>query len=151
VLPGNGPLAMRRKQTLGIMVCALISIESWVWLVIVPWFKQAGIWTETGYGEIADLAVGLMISVAAITMIIAAAVMLFTEVDNRGIQRPDWAGGDFIPWTSVTRVSIGASPEMLEVRAGEKKINLSLILFSNPAALVALIRRQVPPDRLKNI
>ena len=142
---------MRRTQTLGIMVCALISIESWVWLVIVPWFQRAGIWKETGHAEIADLAVGLIISSVAVTIIIAAAVMLFTEVDSRGIQRPDWAGGDFIPWTSVTRVSSGASPEMLEVRAGEKKINLSLILFSDPAALVALIRRQVPPDRLKNI
>jgi hypothetical protein len=74
----------------------------------------------------------------AVAVIIAAAVMLFTEVDSRGIHRPDWAGGDVTPWTSVTQVSIGASPEVLEVRTGQKKINLSLILFSNPAALIAL-------------
>jgi hypothetical protein len=72
-------------------------------------------------------------------------------VDDRGIHRPDWAGGEFIPWTSVTEVSTGASPEALQVRAGEKKINLSLMLYCNPAALVALIRRHVPADRLKNI
>jgi hypothetical protein len=86
-----------------------------------------------------------------VAVIIAAAVLLFTEGDNRGIHRPDWAGGAFIPWSSVTEVSTGASPEVLQVRAGEKKINLSLMLFSDPAALVALIRRHVPADRLKNI
>jgi hypothetical protein len=37
------------------------------------------------------------------------------------------------------------------VRAGKKKVVLGLRLFCNPAALVAPIRRQVPPDRLKDI
>ncbi|MFL5449731.1 MAG: hypothetical protein ACJ8AY_00900 [Gemmatimonadales bacterium] len=142
---------MRRKTIVPLMVCALISVEYWVWLVIVPWFERAGIWKGPGFGERAHLLVGLVISIAAVTVIIAAAVMLFTEVDSRGIHRPDWAGGEFIPWTSVTRVSIGASPEVLEVRTGQKKINLSLILFSNPAALITLIRRHVPGDRLKNL
>jgi hypothetical protein len=65
-------------------------------------------------------------------------------VDSKGIHRSDWAGGDFIPWSSVTGVSTGASPEALTVRAGEKKITLRLMLFCDPSALVALIRRNVP-------
>jgi hypothetical protein len=145
------PLVMRRKTSLGLMVCALVSVEFWVWTLIVPWLKQSGFGQRTNYAGIADAAVGLLISIALVTVILAAAVMLFTEVDSRGIHRPDWAGGDFIPWSSVTEVSSGASPEVLQVRAGEKKINLSLMLFSNPAALVALIRRHVAAERLKGI
>jgi hypothetical protein len=140
---------MRRRAVLGLMVCAVISVEWWVWTLIVPWIKQAGVWQGSNYGAFADEAVGLLISVSAVTVIIAAAVMLFTEVDSRGIHRPDWAGGEFIPWTSVTQVSTGASPEVLQVHTSDKKVNLSLLLFSNPAALVALIRRHVPADRLR--
>jgi hypothetical protein len=133
------------------MLSALISLEFWVWTWIVPWFKRAEVWQGTSRGVPTEAAVGLLISIAGVTVVIAAAVQLFTEVDGRGIHRPDWAGGDFIPWTSVTEVSTGASPEVLQVRAREKKINLSLMLFCHPAALVALIRRHVPADRLKNI
>jgi hypothetical protein len=150
--PGDGrPLAMRRKTSLALMACALVSVEFWVWTLIVPWLKRAGFGQGTNYAEIADAAVGLLISIALVTLILVAAVMLFTEVDSRGIHRPDWVGGEFIPWTSVTQVSTGTSPEVLQVRADRKKINLSLMLFSDPAALVALIRRHVPADRLKDI
>ena len=145
------PLTKRRKTALALMACALVSVEFWVWRLIVPWFKRAGVWQGTNNAVISDGVVGLLISIAAVTVVIAAAVQLFTEVDSRGIHRPDWAGGDFIPWSSVTEVSTAASPEVLRVHAGKKKINLSLMLFCNPAALVALIRRQVPADRLKNI
>jgi hypothetical protein len=131
------------------MGCALISGEFWVWTLIVPSFKRAAVWQWPSSPVTAEVGVGLLISIALVTVIIAVAVMLFTEVDSRGIHRPDWAGGEFIPWTSVTQVSTGASPEVLQVRAGEKKINLSLLLFSDPAALVALIRRHVPAERLK--
>jgi hypothetical protein len=89
VLAGQGPLAMRRKTVAPLMVCALISVECWVWLVIVPWFERAGIWKGTSFAARAHLAVGLVISIAAVAVIIAAAVMLFTEVDSRGIHRPD--------------------------------------------------------------
>jgi hypothetical protein len=133
------------------MGCALVSLEYWVWTLVVPWLKQARVWQGTSYAGVADAAVGLLISIAAVTVIIVVAVMLFTEVDERGIRRPDWAGGEFIPWTSVTEVSTGGSPEVLQVRAGEKKIGLSVMFYCNPAALVALIRRHVPADRLKNI
>jgi hypothetical protein len=149
--PGGRPLTTRRKTTLALMGCALVSLEYWVWTLVVPWLKQARVWQGTGYAAMADAGVGLLISIAAVTVIIVAAVMLFTEVDDRGIHRPDWAGGEFIPWTSVTEVSTGATPEVLKVRAGDKKINLSLMLYCNPAALVDLIRRHVPGDRLKNI
>jgi hypothetical protein len=145
------PLTMRRRTSLGLMACALVSVEFWMWVLIMPWLKRAGAWQGTNHAEVVPAAVGLVISIALLTVIIAAAVMLFTEVDSRGIHRPDWAGGEFIPWTSVTEVSTGASPEVLQVRAGEKRINLSLMLFSNPAALVALIRRHVPAERLKDI
>jgi hypothetical protein len=148
----NGrPLTTRRKTTVALMGCALVSLEYWVWTLVVPWLKQARVWEGTSYATIAHAGVGVLISIAAVTVIIVAAVMLFTEVDDRGIHRPDWAGGEFIPWTSVTEVSTGASPEALQVRAGEKRINLSLMLYCNPAALVALIRRHVPADRLKGI
>jgi hypothetical protein len=89
--------------------------------------------------------------VLALTVIIAVAVRRFTDVDSRGIRRPDWAGGDFIPWPSVTQVYSGRSPEELHVRAGDKRITLNLMLFRNPAAVVALIRRQVPAERLRDI
>jgi hypothetical protein len=89
--------------------------------------------------------------VLALTVIIAVAVRRFTDVDSRGIRRPDWAGGDFIPWSSVTQVYSGRSPEELHVRAGDKRITLNLMLFRNPAAVVALIRRQVPAERLRDI
>jgi hypothetical protein len=145
------PLAMRRKTSLALMAGSLVGVEFWVWTLIVPWLKRAGFGQGANFTEIADAAVGLLISIALVTVIVAAAVMLFTEVDGRGIHRPDWAGGELIPWTSVTQVSTGASPEVLQVRAGGKKINLSLMLFSDPGALVALIRRHVPGDRLKDI
>jgi hypothetical protein len=152
ILPADGcPLPMRRRTSVGLMVGALISVEYWVWTLIVPWVKRAGIWQWANYAELADTAVGVVISVALVTFIIAAAVKVFTEVDSRGIHRPDWAGGEFIPWTSVTEVATGASPEVIQVKAGEKKVNLSLLLFSNPAALVALIRHHVPAERLKGI
>lgn len=145
------PLSPRRKSTLALMVCALVSLEYWVWTIVVPWLKQARLWHGTSYAGMAYPAVGLLISIAAVTVIIVVAVMLFTEVDDRGIHRPDWAGGEFIPWTSVTEVSTGASPEMLRVRAGDKTINLSPIFYCHPAQLVALIRRHVPADRLKSL
>jgi hypothetical protein len=143
------PLTMRRRTTLALMGCALISVEFWVWTMIVPAFRRAAVWPWPSSPVSGDMAVGLLMSIALVTVIIAAAVMLFTDVDSRGIHRPDWAGGEFIPWTSVTQVATGASPEALQVRAGEKKITLSLMLFSDPAALVALIRRHVPADRLR--
>jgi hypothetical protein len=143
------PLTKRRNTTLALMVCALISVEFWVWTLIVPALKRGGFGQGTHYAEIADVGVGLLISIAAVTAVIAAAVQLFTDVDSKGIHRPDWAGGDFIPWSSVTVVSTEASPEALTIRAGEKKITLSLMLFCDPSALVALIRRNVPADRLK--
>jgi hypothetical protein len=150
VVSGDGrPLSKRRKTTLLVMVSALISLESWVWTLIVPWIKRAGVWQGTSHGVLTGAAVGLLISIAGVTVVIAAAVQLFTEVDSRGIHWPDWAGGDFIPWTSVTEVSTGISPEVLRLRAGKKKITLSLMLFCSPAALVSLIRRSVPADRLK--
>ena len=145
------PLTPRRRTTLALMGCALVSLEYWVWTLVMPWLKQAGVWQGISYPELAGTAVGLLISIGAVTVIIVVAVMLFTEVDDRGIHRPDWAGGEFIPWSSVTQVSTGASPEVLQVRADDKKINLSLMLYCNPAALIALIRRHVPADRLKNI
>jgi hypothetical protein len=145
------PLTMRRRTTLALMMGALISGEFWVWTLIVPAFRQAADWQWPGSPVTPDVAVGLLMSVALVTVIIAAAVMLFTEVDSRGIHRPDWAGGDFIPWSSVTEVSAGASPEALTVRAGKKKLTLSLMLFCDPAALVSLIRNKVPADRLRNI
>ena len=149
-LADGRPLAKRRTSTLLVMASALISAEYWVWIVLVPWSKGVA-WQVMNHRLSSGAAFGFLLSVLAVTAILATAVQLFTEVDGRGIHRPDWAGGDFIPWTSVTEVSSGTSPEMLRVRAGEKKINLSLMLFSNPAALVALIRRQVPADRLKGI
>jgi hypothetical protein len=143
------PLTMRRRTTLALMGCALISVEFWVWTLIVPAFKRAAVWPWPSSPVTGEVAVALLMSVGLVTVIIAAAAMLFTEVDSRGIHRPDWAGGDFIPWSSVTGVSTGASPEALTLRAGEKKITLSLMLFCDPSALVALIRRNVPADRLK--
>jgi hypothetical protein len=145
------PLAMRRRTVLAVMGCAWISAEWWVWTLIVPSFRRAAVWPWPSSPVTADVAVGFLMSIGLVTVIIAVAVMLFTEVDSRGIHRPDWAGGEFIPWTSVTQVSTGASPEVLQVRTGDKKIQLSLMLFADPAALVALIRRHVPADRLKNI
>jgi hypothetical protein len=55
--------------------------------------------------------------------------------------------------SSVREVSIAGTKtaRFLEVRAGKEKVMLNLLLFCNPAVLVALIRRQVPADRLKNI
>ena len=145
------PLTMRRRTALALMGGALISGEFWVWTWIVPAFRRAAGWQWPGSPVTPDVAVGLLMSIALVTVIIAAAVMLFTEVDSRGIHRPDWAGGDFIPWSSVTRVSSGASPEVLTVRAGKKKVTLSLMLFRDPTALVSLIRNKVPADRLRNI
>ena len=145
------PLIMRRGTTLALMGGALISGEFWVWTLIVPAFRRAAVWQWPGSPVTPEVAVGLLMSIALVTVIIAAAVMLFTEVDGRGIHRPDWAGGDFIPWSSVTGVSTGASPEALTVRAGKKKVTLSLMLFCDPAALVSLIRNKVPADLLRNI
>jgi hypothetical protein len=145
------PLTMRRRTILALMGGALISVEFWVWTLIVPAFRRAADWQWPSSPVTPDVAVGLLMSVALVTVIIAAAVMLFTEVDDRGIHRPDWAGGDFIPWSSVTGVFTGASPEVLTVRAGKKKVTLSLMLFCDPAALVNLIRNKVPADRLRNI
>jgi hypothetical protein len=145
------PLTKRRKTALALMVCALISAEFWVWTLIVPWLKRAGFGEGTNYAKIADVAVGLLISIVAVTVVIAAAVQLFTDVDSRGIHRPHWAGGDFIPWSSVTGVSTAGSPEMLHVRAGRKKIALRLMLFCDPSALIALIRHEVPADRLRDL
>jgi alkylation response protein AidB-like acyl-CoA dehydrogenase len=146
----RGPLAKRKKFAVAVMLSALISAEYWVWMVLVPGSKGAA-WHGVGHRLLSGATFGFLLSVLAVTAILATAVQLFTEVDIRGIHRPDWAGGDFIPWTSVTEVSTGASPEVLQVRAGEKKVNLSLMLFSNPAALMTLIRRHVPAERLKGI
>jgi hypothetical protein len=145
------PLGMRRKTVLAVIGGALVSAECWIWMLIVPWASRASLGQGTFFGLTVEAAVGLFISIATVAVVLTVAVQLYTEVDTRGIRRPDWAGGKFIPWSSVTQVSTRASPETLQVRAGGKRINLSLLLFSNPAALVALIRRHVPAERLKNI
>ena len=144
----GGPLPMHRRRTLLLMVLAMVGVEWWVWTLIGPWFGQT-VGQGKAYGLTPSIGMGFLISVLALTVIIAVAVQLFTDVDSRGIHRPDWAGGESIPWTSVTRVSAGRSPEQLQLIAGDRKLNLNLMLFTNPAAVVALIRRHVPGDRLE--
>jgi hypothetical protein len=143
-------LAMWRKSTLAAVGFVLIFGGSRAWTLIEPWFSRVT-WYENEYRTICDAAVGLMLSAGGLVVMILVVVELFTDVDGRGIHRPPWAGGDFIPWSSVTKVSVGERARFLEVRAGKKKVMLGLQLFCNPAALVALIRLQVPPDRLKDI
>lgn len=144
------PLPMHRGRTVSVMALAMLGLEWWVWTLLAPRFSpMAG--GSPGSWLFSPAGVAFLLSILALTMIIAVAVRLFTDVDNRGIRLPDWAGGEFIPWTSVTRVSAGRSPEEIQVRAGERKITLNLMLFVDPAGVVALIRRHVPADRLENI
>jgi hypothetical protein len=151
-LIGGGALTMWRKSTLALMGFVLVYGGSRAWTLIGPWFSRVA-WYDNNYRVICEAAVGVMLSAGGLAVMAMVVVQLFTDVDSSGIHRPSWAGGDFIPWSSVTEVSIADTKKalFLEVRAGQKKVVLGLRLFCNPAALVALIRRQVPADRLKNI
>jgi len=144
----TGPLPMHRGRTVVLMMLGLLGVEWWVWTLIGPWFRHT-VGQGRAFGVDPAAGLGFLLSILALTVIIAVAVQLFTDLDHRGIHRPDWAGGESIPWTSVTRVSAGRSAEQLQVTAGDRKINLNLMLFTHPAAAVALIRRHVPADRLE--
>jgi hypothetical protein len=100
----GGALTMWRKSTLALMGFVLVYGGSRAWTLIGPWFSRVA-WYDNNYRVICDAAVGVMLSVGALAVMAMAVAQLFTDVDSRGIHRPSWAGGDFIPWSSVTEVS----------------------------------------------
>jgi hypothetical protein len=143
-------LTMKRRSIIALMTLVFICGAPWVPELLKPWFDRAG-WSEHSAAKSYDAAMGVLIVVGTLVVMALAMTQLFTQVDGRGIQRPWWVGGNFIPWSSVTEVSVVETGRALVVKAGKRKALLGLPFFCDPSALVTLIRRHVPADRLKGM
>jgi hypothetical protein len=78
-LDDRRPLAKRKTVTLAVMLSALISAEYWVWIVLVPWSREAA-WQGMSYRMLSGAAFGFLLSTLAVTLVLAAGVQLFTDV-----------------------------------------------------------------------
>jgi hypothetical protein len=71
----TGPLPMHRGRTVVLMVLGLLGVEWWVWTLIGPWFRHT-VGQGRAFGVDPAAALGFLLSVLALTVIIAVAVQL---------------------------------------------------------------------------
>jgi len=74
-------------------------------------------------------------------------VQLRTLFTDEGVSQPRWFGRTFIPWNSITHVTVittNFGVKIIDLRNREDRIKINLLYYKDQAHLLSLILKRLP-------